>query len=191
MQPKKRADQVDGSHDEQYAPHSAEIHAVPGNEVVQPRHQLGLVGLARSLQPLDDLRLGDPGWQRLADGAGENQVGDARQDLGRGHRAADADDREKEDQRDLWSFGAQPADQPLERPLEVLGLLPGPDEARRAQTGTMLLAAAQPSAARYRRFLGPAHFAVTAGLHRRCLVLSFVGAHATSSADNCEYTISR
>ena len=160
-----------------------------GIDVAHPRQHVGQIVLTLRPQGCDRLFLGHPGRQLLADDAGKDLVRGAGQYLGGRDRAGDADDREQDDQNEPAPLGAQPPDEPLEGPLEVFGFLPRADEARRAKARAMGLATLAgptlPSPLRLLRGRGRAAVA-WGGVHRRYLVALFFGAHATSSAVNCE-----
>ncbi len=174
----KRAQQVDGDNDQQDLVHRREIHALAGPQIHLGQH-LRLVGLTRRLKLRDHLLLG-PIVARVpvdlpAHGALEDVVGGLRHDLRSPDLTTDADYGQQNDDDDERALGVQSVHQALERPFKVLGLLTGPDQPLRP--GTMLLHV-RPTAR------------ATCAVATLCLLKVLTPAHAASSAESCEYTIS-
>ena len=165
----------------------SEVNALTGRHG-HAREHVGELRLSAGPQPGDRLLLGHPGRDLLADDAIEDDVGRVAEDLRAEDREEDADHGETDHENDERRLGAQPAEQASERRSEVLRLLAGahghahhPGASSRA--GAACTRSADPGRRASRR---AARRSAASGTSRSR------PAHATaSSADSCEYTISR
>ena len=111
---------VDRQGEEQDAPQSREVDALPGHQVHGADHVCH-IAVARGGHGLDRLLLGRARRQEGADGALEDDIGGAPQDLGGGHGQHDGGHGGEPGHRELEFEGGQEGDHPGEGGPEGVG----------------------------------------------------------------------
>ncbi len=109
---------IEGDHDEQDGGDGAEVDPLPRDEV-DAGEEVGDAVLALGPGGRHRLLAGDSGRQLPADGAGEDQVGGAAQDLGADGRQRHAHDSGQDDEGHPDPLGGQPPQEPPGRGAEV------------------------------------------------------------------------
>ena len=183
----ERAAEVRRGEDAQDAGELAEVDARTDGGDAEAREQVRLIVLAGRAKAGDDHVDGCPGrdlrGQLRADRPLEDDVGRLAQQLGAEDGEADADHRQDEDHRDARRLRPKLAQEPPERPTEVLRLLGRQAHAHAEHAG--------PAAGSPRGRSGRCR---TAGGARGSRTAPGAGStgHATASdSDSCENTISR